>query len=180
MGELLIFCHCKLIYSMGPPLSPRAVHASCALWGRDVPVSFAVPPFCPSHGSPFTTSASVPSPTTLLSFSLSFFLSFFLSIRARAHTLPAFGAQPSTHVGLATTCHRSYPAVPRCAEPLLRPLFATRRKRHLALSLPLPLPFLFSFSFLRDHRRPRRKIHSRFVAPRLCVLLVASEIRSFK
>lgn len=32
--ELLIFCHCKLIYSMGPLLSPPpVVHASCALWG---------------------------------------------------------------------------------------------------------------------------------------------------
>lgn len=78
-GELLIFCHCKLIYSMGPLLSPPVVHASCALWGCDVPVFRA--PFC---ASTFALSLS-PLPALARDFALV----LFLYLASCAHSLPS-------------------------------------------------------------------------------------------
>ena len=115
-GELLIFCHCKLIYSMGPllsppPLPPPAVHASCALWG---------------HTAMFQS--SVPSSALLYSLSLSlarnFSSSFSTLVRARART---------RYLDVVAWLQRAIgctPAALRYAVPLLH-LFFIRQKRHL-------------------------------------------------
>jgi len=143
-GELLIFCHCKLIYSMGPLLSPPpslpppAVHASCALWG---------------HTAMFQS--SVPSSALLYSLSLSLprqeFFVLFLYLSSRARALVTFDVVAWLQRAIGCT-----PAALRYAVPLLH-LFFIRQKRHLVF-------------FFRDHRRrPRRKIYLRFAASRPCI-----------
>lgn len=83
--ELLIFCHCKLIYSMGPLLSPRAVHAySVALWG----------PRCSSLPYPSFSPLCALAP----------------SLRSPARSLPS--SSTFDVAWQAATCHRS---VSRCA-----------------------------------------------------------------
>lgn len=90
-GELLIFCHCKLIYSMGPLLSPPVVHVSCALWGCDVPVFRA--PFCPST---FAFSLlSLPSPETSRSLSLPRFVRALVAFDVVAWLQRAIGCTPA-------------------------------------------------------------------------------------
>jgi len=59
--------------------------------------------------------------------------------------LATFGARNLRRRCLAATCHRPYPAAPRCAAPLLRPFFHPPKEARRF--------------FFRDHRRrPRREI----------------------
>lgn len=106
-GELLIFCHCKLIYSMGPLLSPPVVHASCALWGRDVPVFRA--PFCPFYIRSLSSLCPRQKTSHL----------FFLYLGSRAHSLPSTSlpgcnvpsvVPPLRHVTLCLCCAFFSPA----------------------------------------------------------------------